>query len=80
MSKWLTVCIFLLLAVACTVDVEPEDLTGPAAPVALAGPAVPLALAEPAAPTTRPARARDPYAPGEGSLAASEPRTIVARE
>jgi hypothetical protein len=71
MSKWLTVCIFLLLAVACTVDVEPEDLTGPAAPVA---------LAEPAAPTTRPARARDPYAPGEGSLAASEPRTIVARE
>jgi uncharacterized protein YcfL len=25
MSKWLTVCIFVLLAIACTVDVEPSE-------------------------------------------------------
>lgn len=26
MSKWLSVCIFLLLAIACIVDVEPMEL------------------------------------------------------
>jgi hypothetical protein len=29
MSKWLSVCIFLLLAIACIVDVEPTEIATP---------------------------------------------------
>jgi hypothetical protein len=34
MSKWLSVCIFLLLAIACIVDVEPTEIVTPVAPMA----------------------------------------------
>jgi hypothetical protein len=37
MSKWLSVCIFLLLAIACTVDVEPTEIVTPAGAVTPAG-------------------------------------------
>lgn len=83
MSKWLSVCIFLLLAIACVVDVEPS---APAAPVALTAPAVPVALAEPVAhvvivsPSVPATEARDARALGEGSLASSESRILATRE
>ena len=37
MSKWLSVCIFLLLAIACTVDVEPTEIVTPVESVAPTG-------------------------------------------
>lgn len=46
MSKWLSVCIFLLLAIACTVDLEPADPAAPVAPTGGAALAEPVALAE----------------------------------
>lgn len=42
MSKWLTVCIFVLLAIACTVDVEPAESVSVVRPAAQA---LPLSLA-----------------------------------
>jgi hypothetical protein len=37
MSKWLSVCIFLLLAIACIVDVEPTEIVPPGEAVTPAG-------------------------------------------
>ena len=37
MSKWLSVCIFLLLAIACIVDVEPMEIVTPARAVTPTG-------------------------------------------
>ena len=38
MSKWLSVCIFLLLAIVCIVDVEPTEIATPVVPMALDAP------------------------------------------
>jgi hypothetical protein len=46
MSKWLSVCIFLLLAIACTVDLEPAEPAAPITPAGAAALAGPVALAE----------------------------------
>jgi hypothetical protein len=71
MSKWLSVCIFLLLAIACTVDVEPTEIVTPAGFVTPAGRAdfvTPVTTATPAEIATTEALAGEEGANASASL------------
>lgn len=85
MSKWLSVCIFLLLAIACTVDVEPMEIGSPAGPEAPAGRgemAIPVTSATPAEIVTPEALAWQERTHASASLGAkgNDPRVFDTRE
>lgn len=73
MSKWLSVCIFLLLAIACTVDVEP------AVPVEIGASSEPAAIGAAGAPVAPAPLTWDEPASAAGLDAEGAPRALATR-